>query len=107
MRRLALPGRRRGREDVSVLREHRSLLVAMCAAQFFMPFMMAGVNAVLPPLGESLGASARELSLVGAVYSLGLVIFQLAGGTLGDIFGRRRVFLVNGTVLIDFPRLSD
>lgn len=76
-----------------VLREHRSLLVAMCAAQFFMPFMMAGVNAVLPPLGESLGASARELSLVGAVYSLGLVIFQLAGGTLGDIFGRRRVFL--------------
>ena len=65
----------------------------MCAAQFFMPFMMAGVNAVLPPLGESLGASARELSLVAAVYSLGLVIFQLAGGTLGDIFGRRRVFL--------------
>lgn len=58
-----------------------------------MPFMMAGVNAVLPPLGESLGAGARELSLVGAVYSLGLVIFQLAGGTLGDIFGRRRVFL--------------
>ena len=78
---------------MAVLREHRSLLVAMCAAQFFMPFMMAGVNAVLPPLGESLGASARELSLVGAVYSLGLVIFQLAGGTLGDIFGRRRVFL--------------
>ena len=76
-----------------ILKEHRSLLVAMCAAQFFMPFMMAGVNAVLPPLGETLGASARELSLVGAVYSLGLVIFQLAGGTLGDIFGRRRIFL--------------
>lgn len=78
---------------MAIPREHRSLLVAMCAAQFFMPFMMAGVNSVLPPLGESLGASARELSLVGAVYSLGLVIFQLAGGTLGDIFGRRRIFL--------------
>lgn len=31
-----------------------------------MPFMMAGVNAVLPPLGESLHASARQLGLVGA-----------------------------------------
>lgn len=78
---------------MSIAKEHRWLLLAVCAAQFFMPFMVAGVNAVLPPLGESLGASARELSLLGAVYTLGLVVFQLAGGTLGDIYGRRRVFL--------------
>ena len=78
---------------MSIAKEHRWLLLAVCAAQFFMPFMVAGVNAVLPPLGESLGASARELSLLGAVYTLGLVVFQLAGGTLGDIYGRRRIFL--------------
>ena len=76
---------------MSIAKEHRWLLLAVCAAQFFMPFMVAGVNAVLPPLGESLGASARELSLLGAVYTLGLVVFQLAGGTLGDIYGRRRI----------------
>ena len=58
-----------------------------------MPFMMAGVNAVLPPLGESLQASARELSLMGAFYSMGLAVFQLASGSLGDIWGYRRVFL--------------
>lgn len=63
---------------MSIAKEHRWLLLAVCAAQFFMPFMVAGVNAVLPPLGESLGASARELSLLGAVYTLGLVVFQLA-----------------------------
>lgn len=78
---------------MSIEKEHRWLLLAVCAAQFFMPFMVAGVNAVLPPLGESLGASARNLSLLGAVYTLGLVVFQLAGGTLGDIYGRRRIFL--------------
>lgn len=78
---------------MSIAKEHRWLLLAVCAAQFFMPFMAAGVNAVLPPLGKSLGASARELSLLGAVYTLGLVVFQLAGGSLGDIYGRRRVFL--------------
>lgn len=78
---------------MNIAKEHRWLLLAVCAAQFFMPFMVAGVNAVLPPLGESLRASARELSLLGAVYTLGLVVFQLAGGTLGDIYGRRRIFL--------------
>ena len=83
---------------MSIEKEHRWLLLAVCAAQFFMPFMVAGVNAVLPPLGESLGASARELSLLGAVYTLGLVVFQLAGGTLGDIYGRRRIFLTGLTL---------
>ena len=58
-----------------------------------MPFMLAGVNAALPPLGESLHASARQLGLVGAFYSLGLAVFQLASGSLGDICGRRRVWL--------------
>ena len=84
--------------SMTVLKEHRLLVLAMCAAQFFMPFMMAGVHAVLPPLGETLHASARQLSLIGAVYSLGLVLFQMAGGTLGDIFGSRRVFLAGISV---------
>ena len=34
---------------MSIAKEHRWLLLAVCAAQFFMPFMVAGVNAVLPP----------------------------------------------------------
>jgi MFS family permease len=58
-----------------------------------MPFMMSGVNAVLPDIGMSINASARELSLVGTFYSLGLVVFQLAAGNLGDIWGRRRIFM--------------
>ncbi|WP_300909763.1 MFS transporter, partial [uncultured Desulfovibrio sp.] len=74
-------------------KDHRRLLLAVCTALFFMPFMLAGVNAALPPLGESLHASARQLGLVGAFYSLGLAVFQLASGSLGDICGRRRVWL--------------
>ncbi|MDR1856576.1 MAG: MFS transporter [Desulfovibrio sp.] len=78
---------------MSIPPEHRRLIAAVCAALFFMPFMMSGVNAVLPALGADLGASARELSLVGTFYALGLVIFQLTSGSLGDIHGRRRVFM--------------
>ncbi len=69
------------------------ILCAVCAAQFFMPFMVAGVNSVLPPMGESTGASAHELSLVTTYYILGLVISQLTAGRMGDIWGRRKVFL--------------
>lgn len=84
--------------SMTVFKEHRLPVLAMCAAQFFMPFMMAGVHAVRPPLSETLHASARQLSLIGAVSSLGLVLFQMAGGTLGNIFGSRRVFLAGISV---------
>lgn len=79
---------------MSIEKSHRPLLAAICASLFCMPFMLAGVNAVLPAIGESLDASARQLSLIGAFYSLGLAVFQLASGSLGDIFGRRRIFLL-------------
>ena len=72
---------------------HGPLLVAVCAGLFCMPFMMAGVSAVLPLLGEELHATARELGLIGAAYVLGLAVFQLGGGSMGDIWGYRRVFL--------------
>ncbi len=55
--------------------------------------MMAGVNAVLPPIALDTGASAKELSLLTTFYALGLAIFQLTTGRMGDIWGRRRVFL--------------
>ena len=77
----------------SIEKGHGWLLVAVCTSLFFMPFMMAGVNAVLPPLGQGLNASARELGLLGAFYSMGLAVFQLASGSMGDIWGYRRVFL--------------
>lgn len=66
----------------SIEKGHGWLLVAVCTSLFFMPFMMAGVNAVLPPLGQSLHASARELGLMGAFYSMGLAVFQLASGSM-------------------------
>lgn len=72
---------------------HAWLIAAVCASLFCMPLMMAGVNAILPSLGQGLEASALELGLMGAFYALGLAVFQLAGGSLGEIQGYRRVFL--------------
>lgn len=83
---------------MDIEREHLPLLAAIAASLFCTPLMMAGVNAVLPELGASLSASATQLALVGTFYSLGLAIFQLAAGCLGDIQGHRRVFLASALV---------
>lgn len=71
----------------------KHILVAVCVAQFLLPFMMAGVNSVLPPIAEDLHASARQLGLVSTLYALGLAVFQLTAGRMGDVWGRRRTFL--------------
>ncbi len=78
----------------------RIILFAVCAAQFFMPFMVAGVNSILPAIGHSTGASAQELSLITTFYILGLVVAQLIAGRMGDIWGRRKVFLCGSAVFI-------
>ncbi len=71
----------------------KRILIAVCAAQFFLPFMMAGVNSALPPIGMDTLASAKELSLLTTFYALGLATFQLTTGRMGDIWGRKRMFL--------------
>jgi len=71
----------------------RAVLFAVCVSQFILPFMLAGVNAVLPMLGKDLGLSARQISMVSTIYTLSLAIAQLSAGRIGDIVGRRRLFL--------------
>ena len=50
------------------------------------------VNVALPALGESLDAEFSALQWTVSAYALTLASFILLGGTLGDRFGRRRVF---------------
>jgi len=68
-------------------------LFVVCTAHFLMPFMMSAVGVALPTIGREFSASALQLGLVETVYVLAASIFLLAMGRLGDIIGRRRVFL--------------
>ncbi len=71
----------------------RNLVFAVATAQFLTPFMFSGISPILPQLGEAYDASALALSLVMVTYSLALSIMHLLAGRIGDIFGRKRVFL--------------
>lgn len=52
------------------------------------------VNIALPRLGESLGAGMGGLQWAVNGYTLALAALILLGGSLGDRFGRRRVFVL-------------
>jgi EmrB/QacA subfamily drug resistance transporter len=52
------------------------------------------VNVALPTIGRNLGASLAGLQWTVTAYTLTLAALILLGGSLGDRFGRRRVFLV-------------
>ncbi|WP_419997134.1 MFS transporter [Streptomyces boninensis] len=55
-------------------------------------FAAAGI--AVPEIGASLGASASQQSLVVSVYALGFAVPMVLGGRLGDLYGRRRLFLL-------------
>ena len=55
------------------------------------------VNVALRTIGEDLDASLAELQWISNGYLLSLSSFILLGGSLGDRFGRRRMFVV-GTI---------
>jgi EmrB/QacA subfamily drug resistance transporter len=75
-----------------------ALLFSVCMAHFMMPFMVSAVGVALPTLGRDLDASAMQLGLVETTYALAAAVFLLIMGRLGDIHGRKRVF-VNGLLV--------
>lgn len=51
------------------------------------------VNVALPTIRQDLGASEAVLELVVAGYGVSYAVLLVLGGRLGDMFGRRRLFL--------------
>src|SRR6478609_6443721 len=56
------------------------------------------VNVALPALQKNLNATVVDVQWVVEAYALFLAALMLVGGSLGDIYGRKRIYLT-GTVL--------
>lgn len=66
---------------------------ALCAAQFMSMLDLTVVNLALPSIRRDFGAGVSELQWVVGSYVLAFACLLLTGGSLGDRFGRKRVFL--------------
>jgi EmrB/QacA subfamily drug resistance transporter len=52
------------------------------------------VNVAIPSTQAELGASDAQIQLVVATYAIAIASLLILGGRLGDLFGRRRVFML-------------
>jgi EmrB/QacA subfamily drug resistance transporter len=68
-------------------------LGAMCFALFMLMLDNTVVNVALPAIQDDLGATLSGLEWTVNAYTLTFAVLLVTGGRLGDIFGRRRVFL--------------
>ncbi|MEK6277719.1 MAG: MFS transporter [Actinomycetota bacterium] len=68
-------------------------LGAMCFALFMIMLDNTVVNVALPSIQRDLGASISALEWTVNGYTLSFAVLLATGGRLGDIFGRRRMFI--------------
>jgi EmrB/QacA subfamily drug resistance transporter len=73
-------------------------LAAMCFALFMVMLDNTVVNVALPSIQRSFDASLSSLEWTINAYSLSFAVLLVTGGRLGDIFGRRKVFLIGVVV---------
>jgi MFS family permease len=68
-------------------------LGAMCFALFMIMLDNTVVNVALPAIQKDLDTSIGGLEWTVNAYTLSFAVLLVTGGRLGDIFGRRRMFL--------------
>jgi EmrB/QacA subfamily drug resistance transporter len=69
-------------------------LAAMCFALFMVMLDNTVTNVALPSIQRSFDASLSALEWTINAYTLSFAVLLVTGGRLGDIFGRRKVFLI-------------
>ncbi|MET3181879.1 UNVERIFIED_ORG: EmrB/QacA subfamily drug resistance transporter [Variovorax guangxiensis] len=81
-------------QGAGVARPGRLGLWVMLSGTFLVVMDFFIVNVALPSMQRELQASAGTLQLVVAGYGLAMAAGLVTGGRLGDIFGRRRMFML-------------
>lgn len=70
-----------------------SILTFLCLASFLVPFMGSAINLSLPQISETFSMKAVSLSWIATSYLIVTAIFQVPFARLGDMFGRKKVFI--------------
>ncbi|GAA3305490.1 hypothetical protein GCM10020295_59340 [Streptomyces cinereospinus] len=70
------------------------MVALACAGQFLVVLDVSVVNVALPSMRADLGLSGSGLQWVVNAYAIAFAGFMLLGGRAGDLYGRKRTFLV-------------
>jgi EmrB/QacA subfamily drug resistance transporter len=85
--------------DASGRKQHLGwALVLICIAQLMVVLDATIANIALPYIGRDLNMSGANLTWIVTGYALAFGGLLLLGGRLGDLYGRRRIFMTGLTV---------
>ena len=71
------------------------LALAVLLTGAFLPILdFTIVNLALPSIRQNLGASSAQVQFVISAYAATYAVMLITGGRLGDLFGRKRMFLI-------------
>ncbi len=73
------------------------VLAVICSASFLGVLDFFIVNVAIPSIQINLDASLADVQLVVAGYALTYAVLLITGGRLGDLYGRKRLFLLGMT----------
>ena len=71
----------------------RAALIVATLSSFLGPFMGSAVNIALPSIGQEFSMGAISLGWVNTAYLLAAATFLIPFGRLGDIYGRKRIYM--------------
>ena len=81
--------------ETAVLDPNRwAALAVLLTGAFLAPLDFFIVNVAMPSITSGLGASSADVQLVISGYAVVYAVFLITGGRLGDIFGRKSIFLI-------------
>jgi Arabinose efflux permease len=68
-------------------------LLAISLTSFLVPFVGSSLNLALPHIANDLSMNAVTLTLMVSAYLLACAMFQMTAARLGDMFGRKKIYL--------------
>ncbi|CAL9423207.1 MFS transporter [Streptomyces sp. enrichment culture] len=71
----------------------RLVLAVLLVAQFMLAVDFSILNVALPAIGDGLGFSLADLQWVATAFALSAAGFTLFFGRIGDLIGRKRIFI--------------
>jgi EmrB/QacA subfamily drug resistance transporter len=86
-----------GRTDVQYTREHSRrwlALAVLLTGAFLPPLDFNVVNLALPVIRLNLHATSSAVQFTMSAYAATYAVFLITGGRLGDLFGRKRMFML-------------
>jgi MFS family permease len=86
------------RDPATAARGRWLMLIVLLAGQFMALLDVTIVNVAMPTIGRTLHASGAELQLVVAGYTVSYAMLLITGARMGDLYGRRRMFMAGVAV---------